>query len=457
MKKALAAALVLQLGLVFAAFAPCFPLGVPGKWVWNKTAAYFPDPLGILLIALGIALAFFAVMRLKRGALPLLLAAGIFLDGGILLSGRLGATENAWAFLDRFATGYMDTVLRHEGNLVEHCKTELHLLMAGEVPNHRHVHPPGNVFFTALVVQCAPDFGARVFQTAAADLAQLAKEGMLAIPQDTPAARKGALNLLLLGILGLCAGRFFLLLLLRRFPMRNRATAELCVVLGTANAALFLGHYDAFYFALTAMAVFFFIPTSLWALFLCGALLCLGSSMSLGFGGAIVLALGLLVLRRDRLRAVAALGAGALVVLLAYAAVGIPLLLTMLRAWENHRIFQSMAGMAYWPWCFWNTVDALLFAGVVPALALLFAPKLRGKLRVPLCGIGLMWLFLLFSGSARGEFGRLLLLYLPLLLFGAACVLGRLRLPSKLVYAVLLGGALQTVLLRFALKVVLID
>ena len=453
-------------------------LGVPELWSWRRLPRLEPDPVGTALILGGAALALVAALgrgfrRRKWQRAGWLLLGGLLFDCGILLSGRAGAAENALGFLDPFTTGYLTQAARHcaDGSLRTYCREELYQVGEGEYPHHLQVHPPGNLLWAALIYRWCPPFGNRLFPGAAAELEMLAAAEALPASASSPEIRVAALNLLALTLLGISAGRALLLALLLAQPRRRPEVGALLVTLGAGGVVLFAGHFDPFYFPVTAAAVTAFgLALSRrsdrgrwWLLALCGLLLGVGTSLSLGFGAPAVLAGAVLLARPGRWRELSALAVGGLVAVAGFQLAGYPLLPAWLVCWRNHRAFFALRGLDYWPWMGWNAVDALLFGGVlvtVGAVALLTA---SGRARNALLGAGGMWLFLIFSGSARGEFGRLLILYVPVLLAGGAWLWSGSagfrpsRWLTRVVIVALVFGALQVWYLRQTLKLVIID
>ncbi len=458
------------------------PLGVSGNWEWLR----IPHTTS-LLPACAIPLLFFAVAaaaawgldtrRLPRcAAIAGILCCGLLADLAIVHGGRAGLAENALAPLNAFATGYLEAAATAEqpGDLTRYFSERVLSVPPGEVPQHRHVHPPGNVLLSALLFSIPGNFATALLPGTAAELATLAREGILLPPMDTPRAREAALRLVLLFLGALTAGRLLLILTLRKFRSAGAGLAALLITFGSGTGVLFLGHYDTFYFLITAAAAFTAIAAlgsrdRRTGLLLCGALgliLGIGALFSLGFGAPILLGLLLIVLNgRDRWLRLCAYAAGGLAVPGVAALFGMNLPAIALRCWENHRLFNAMAGRAYWPWAAYNLLDALLFAGVAVSLLIFGAFFLRrrhpaGKVLIPAAGV---WLFLLFSGSASGEFGRLSVLYVPVLLAGGGFLLARETAPQRSPgrYFLLLAGIglalLQTAVLRESLKLVLID
>ena len=416
--------------------------------------------------------------RLPRAvAIAVILLCGLLADLAVLHGGRAGLAENALAPLNAFATGYLEAAATAEqpGDLTRRFSERVLSVPPGEVPQHRHVHPPGNVLLSAVLFCFPGNFAAALLPNTAAELADLAGEGILLPPTDTPRARETALRLVLLFLAALTAGRLLLILALRRFRSAGAGPAALLITFGSGTGVLFLGHYDTFYFLITAAAVFIAVTAlgkhsdrrttlPLWGLL--GLILGIGAMFSLGFGAPILLGLLLIFLSgRDRWLRLCAYAAGGLAVPGIAALAGMNLPAIALRCWENHRLFNTMAGRAYWPWAAYNLLDALLFAGVAATLLIFGAFFLRqrhpaGKVLIPAAGV---WLFLLFSGSASGEFGRLAVLYVPVLLAGGGFLLAREITPKRSpgLYFLLLAGIglalVQTAVLRESLKLVLID
>ncbi len=459
------------------------PLGVSGNWEWVRISPPTTLLPTCLLSLLCFAAAAFAAWRMdthrlsRSTAIVVILLCGLLADLAILHGGRAGLAENALAPLNAFATGYLEAAATAEkpGDLTRHFSARVLRVPTGEVPQHRHVHPPGNVLLSAVLFNIPGHFATKLLPGTAEALAELAREGILMPPMDTPQARETALRLVLLFLGALTAGRLLLFLALRRFRLPGAGVAALLITFGSGTGVLFLGHYDTFYFLITAAAAFIAvtalgrhsnrrIPLLLWGVL--GLILGTGALFSLGFGAPILLGMLLIVLSgRDRWLRLSAYAAGGFAVPGIAALSGMNLPAIALRCWENHRLFNAMAGRAYWPWAAYNLLDALLFAGVAVTLLIFGAFFLQrrhpaGRVLIPAAGV---WLFLLFSGSASGEFGRLTVLYVPVLLAGGAFLLARATIPKQSPgrYFLLLAGIglalLQTAVLRESLKLVLID
>lgn len=467
---------LLSCGVIFAVAFTRIPLGVPGKWEWIRVESPTFAPLPVLL-AFGAFLVAAIVAwhidtrlwrRRIRNGLYIIVLAGFVADCAILSAGRAGIAENAVAFLNRFATGYLEeAVTAAPGELTGKFIQRTLTVPPGEAPHHRHVHPPGNVLLAALAYRTAAiPIGTTLLPGTAAELEALAHEQILMPPMDRPEVRSAALNLTVLFLVGLLATKWLLISSLPLLRVRKFGIAALFCVFGSGAAILFLGHYDSFYVAVTALALFCFLSgwrsNRLIYFGLTGIVLGCGATFTLAYGGLILLAAILLFCRPKRWRELAAFAAGGFAVIAAAAAYELNLPSAAWRCWENHRNFHSGLEMNWWPWVGFNALDAVIFAGSFTSLAVFgafFAPRYAWRLT----GAALLWPFLFFSGAARGEFGRLLCMFVPVLLLAGGVALGKiLRLnPWGRVYrfamVMCMLGLAQTVVLRIMLKLVLID
>ncbi len=401
------------------------------------------------------------------GILAALAGCSLVADLALLNNGRAGVTESAVAILNPFATGYLEMALTAEkpGDLSTNFKHRVLTPPPGEIPLHRHVHPPGNVLLAAAVLNAMPaGLGATLLPAAAADLRDLAAERVFLPPMDRPEAQRAALNLAVLFIAALTAGKALILAALVRLRVKLPGLAALFALFGSGAALLFLGHYDVFYFFLTALGVFSAVSAlrsgkPVWAL-ATGLTLGVLATFSLGAGAVILLAAIVFGCSPSRRRLLPWCGAGGLAVLAGFTLAGVPLVSAAIQCWENHRAFCAAAGRSYWPWVGFNAFDALLFGGVLTSLAIfgVFGLQRRHPAYPALPAAALVWLFLVFSGSARGEFGRLAALYTPVLLVGGGYLLGRYGDGFyRLFLPVILFAFLQIMLLRDTLKLILIE
>ena len=163
-----------------------------------------------------------------------------------------GLAENALAILNPFTTGYLRPAGATPRDFV---KDEL-TVPPGEVPHHRHVHPPGNVWLVKTVCRLPGSWGGGLLPETGRELEELRKQDGLIAPLDTPEMIEAALKLTVLLVLALALGKLVLARMLWRMPgVRARGTAVLTVLFGSNAAVLFLGHYDTFYFLLAALVL----------------------------------------------------------------------------------------------------------------------------------------------------------------------------------------------------------
>lgn len=481
----LAAGVILPLFFAAVILGGDWPLGgMRGAWEWHRFVA---DSGRLECWAAGIGAFIFGTYlawRLDGGTfgrlgavfvIMLILGCGAIADLALWSSGRSALAENALAQLDPFATGYLERGLAAEkpADLTRNFARLVLTPTPGEVPLHRHVHPPANVWLAHWAYrQLPPSLGFSLLPETGEDLQTLAAEGIIPPALARPQVLGAALNLTLLFMVAIWCGKALICYLLWSLRVKLPGLAALLVSFNCGAAVLFLGHYDSFYFLPAALSMVLLCigicRRNLWSLAGAGTLVACGGMFTLGFGSLGLL--GLLVVatvsepvRRWRNLVAYALGGVAAVGLAAVAGANLPALAW--QCWQNHRTFCAMAGRGWWPWVAFNFEDALLFAGVLPTLLIgggWLLPPGHPFRRYYLWGAA-MWLFLLFSGSARGEFGRLTALYLPVLLAAAGLWLGGcggIRRETWFYQAAVLAlgmGWGLSMLLRNTLKLVLID
>ncbi len=467
-------AISLPVILSFFVLQPSIPLGEPGVWVWQRILPLQLDLPGIAAAGLCFAVSAVAAWKLDFGGgdkkRALLLAAVILLGGigadrMILTSGRAGLAENALAILNPFTTGYLQPERSCRSVTRDFVKDVL-TVPEKEVPHHRHVHPPANIYLTEIVKRLPGDWGRALLPEVYQTLQELRQADALIPPLDTPAMMEAALKLVLIFWLALELGKALLMYMLWNLPgIRGRGLALLTTAFGSNCALLFLGHYDTFYFLIASavlLAVFYAFRKPAFAV-AAGILTGIGGLFTLGFGAVGGVAAGVLLTGtegKSRWRSFGFFaGAGLFMAFMLYAQ-GIYVWDIALKCLENQRLFQAMSGRGYVIWSGLNVLDALLFCGVLPCLAILIPPASRGRVfKMWLCAL-LFWLFILFSGGARGEFGRLAAVYLPVLLLILGVRVGRNADNKREWLWIAAAIALmlwQTALLRNALKLVLID
>ena len=466
-------AVCLPILLSFIVLNPGIPLGEPGVWVWQRILPFHPDLTEILGCGLFFAIGGAAAWKLDRNREQkhrLLLAAvimlcGIGADRIILTSGRAGLAENALAVLNPFTTGYLQPE-QSTGAITRNFVKDILTVPQGEVPHHRHVHPPANFYLAALVQRLPGKWGEALLPDAHRELCLLQKANGLIPPLDTPEMMEAALKMTVIFWIALELGKFLLAWILWRIPgVRGRGIALLTAAMGSNGAILFLGHYDTFYFLITSLLLFvlFYALRKPHLAVGAGILTGCGGLFTLGFGAPGGVAAGVLLTGprpEQRWKTVGYFAGTGIVMAILLQLCGIHIFAIAFKCWENQQLFQQMSGRSYFFWCGLNVLDALLFCGVLPVLALLIPPGGRGRgFKMWFCAL-FFWLFILFSGGARGEFGRLAIVYLPVLLLSAGIRLGRVADNKQLWfwYFAAIGLMLwQTALLRNTLKLVLID
>ena len=462
-----AAGVVLPL-LAIGAVLSGVPLGEPGVWVWDRIPQWFFDPFSWCILLLWFGLGAAAAWRAdtRAGGRRMLFASAILLTGfladyAILTGGRAGLAENALAVLNPFTTGYLQPDRTRESITSGLVSGEL-AVRAGEVPHHRHVHPPGNIYLAELAKRLPGDWGGALLPDARRELETLRRNDGLIAPLDTPEMIEAALKLTVLFLLALEIGKLLLAWMLWQMPgVSEKGTALLAVAFGSNAAVLFLGHYDTFYFLLSALVLTLTmraVRRPLWAV-PAGIMTGAGGVFTLGFGAIGGLAAGAFALGRRRWQRLGLFAAGGLAVAAGLYLMRIDIFRIFLKCWENQRLFQAMSGRSYGVWALLNVLDALLFCGVLPCLAILLPPG-KGRMTWKIGLIALFfWFFILFSGGARGEFGRLAIVYLPVLLFALGIHFGRPSPPRQRIWRFAAIGMMlmQTAILRETLKLVLID
>ncbi len=456
------------MAVLTALFLTSCPVGIPGIWAWQRYPFVFDLTVLIRCLLFFGTACFFAWNMDFRGRgrkyLFLILLCGALYDGVILTSGRAGLTESAVAILNPFTTGYLNPRWSGEDVTGRFAETVLSV-PAGMAPHHRHVHPPGNILLAKFAEHCPGQWGRGLLSGTWQDLMQLKRDGVLIAPLNTEIAMEAALKLLVMIILALELGKAILAFCMFRISGGQRfyGAGGLVLAFGTNPALLFLGHYDTLYFFPAALLLWTILRTrdSCWWSVPAGILTGIEGTLSLGFGAVGGLALyNLAAGRRDRLRKMTGFAAGGLAVLGLSYVCRIDLFGIFWKCWQNQQLFMQMSGRTYWIGITLNLLDALLFCGFLPCAAILFPPESKGRGRMVFwTGALAFWFFMLFSGGARGEFGRLAILYMPVLLvwlaekFSTPC-------PSKsyiLRFAAVFLMLLQTLVLRNLLKLILID
>ncbi|MBQ4336408.1 MAG: hypothetical protein IJC34_04400 [Lentisphaeria bacterium] len=462
------AAVILPLLLALMVLSPSIPLGEPGVWVWQRILPFQPDLPGMIAVLFCFAISAAAAWKLdfyggnRKTCIILaviILLGGIGADRMILTSGRVGLAENALAILNPFTTGYLQPAYEKEA-LTRDFVQKVLTVPRGEVPHHRHVHPPANIYLAELVKKLPGNWGRAFLPDVYRILLTLKQENALTPPLDTPEMIEAALKLVILFGLALEVGKLLLAYMLWNLPgIKGRGIALLAIAMGGNAAVLFLGHYDTFYFlisALTLLMVFYAFRHPAAGAF-AGILTGIGGLFTLGFGSVGGLAAGVLLTGTKKRQTFGFFaGAGLIMAAMLYCA-GIPVWDIAWKCLENQQLFQQMSGRGYWIWSALNVLDALLFCGVLPSLMILVPPAGRGRVfQMWLCAL-FFWLFILFSGGARGEFGRLAVVYLPALLLILGIRLGETVQNWYWKSAAIVLMLCQTALLRNALKLVLID
>ena len=470
-----AGAVFLPIVLSFIILQPAVPLGEPGVWVWQRILPVQLDFPGLIAVTVCFVISAAVAWKLDFGGgerdrravvlAAVILLGGIGADRMILTSGRAGLAENALAVLNPFTTGYLQPE-RSCRSVTRDYVQDILTVPDKEVPHHRHVHPPANIYL-AEVAKCLPgEWGRALLPEVYRTLQILKQENALIPPLDTPEMMEAALKLVLIFWLALEAGKILIAYILWNIAIRGRGIALLAVAFGGNCALLFLGHYDTFYFLLAAAVlatVFAALRKPGWGA-AAGILTGIGGLFTLGFGAVGGVAAGVLLTGpkgKKRWQAFCFFaGAGMAMAAILYLC-GINVWDIALKCLKNQRVFQQMSGRGYVIWSGLNVLDALLFCGVLPSLAMLLPPEGRGRVfKMWMCAL-FFWLFILFSGGARGEFGRLATVYLPGLLLILGIRLGNMVNGNKHTwYWAVVSIALmlwQTALLRNVLKLVLID
>ncbi len=483
----------LTLLLAFAVGWTALPLGVSGEWVWQRRefSVYeiivpFLFELPVFLIAFGAAW-FIAKKKVTPWAALLIPLAGLHFMPSVWDAGASGRGENIAAFLDLHTGGYLNRAVQISESGTPFASYGNMLKEAAKPPSHLDVHPPGNVYFSYLVLQFCYKVPASVdvagwFLSSQdrAGLNELKQHGVFIDLPDDSRIFDAATLLLALANIGVFAGNVMIVLAamaLRKFVKSGAwAYGALFTAYIPGGVALFTGHYDVFmYFfgALTALTLALTLSAGTARLRLVfagltGLVLALATSCTLAFGALILLtALALAWLpvpARERGAALAVFGgSGLLFVALLWLCSGVNLIECCFYAWRNNSEFFQATGRSFRNWWPYSILDLLLFGG--PLLVLLLFSRFRKpcfrRAMAPrwmfIWLVAPMLLVLLFSPFSSGEIGRLILFFLPLCSVAALLNLtspGWRSCSKMLLGAALLSNIFLVYVIRIVLKLV---
>ena len=481
---------------VLGAWLGCgLPVGIPGQWAWEVHAKPLPTAglLRALVVGAGIiglgALGLYRLRHRRRG-MAWLLAGLVALVFAFQLSVASLAPQAGFYLVagtgSSVATEYFSTAQTVRDPWA-YCLSYAETQRSG---HHVATHPPGAVlaYWICLRLYESPllphgVFGALAEQTIGAPPDQVAVAA-----NSYPGTRMTAADvgpaLFCCIVFGLCSALTVLPLywLARQASTRSTALVVCCLFGLTPSPVLFFQGLDApvMLLSVSALACAFAAVTRgrlAWGA-LCGLGLGLLSAVTFGATAALAAtaALGVaLLLRRppgERLRAWAAVGAGAgvwltLIVALHVACRGqLPAIFAQAMSAHRELTWEGM-GRGYGTWVWRNLVEFGVFLGL-PGLVVLAGAALglarrraRNLTRVELVGlIGLGLLLLLnATGSVRGEVARVWLFLMPPLILWAGCrtrralrkapALAAATMALSLVQALVMGWTLTPVVLPY--------
>lgn len=493
---------------LFAAWVVCgsdVPLGLPGEWVWKRRDAGFHEIFFLFLFEVPVFLAIggaaWWLAKKLRGRRLWALVPAILLLGGVLHyntvvwdsgPGRRG--ENIVAFLDVFTGGYLNEAahIQRPGLFFAGYAEKL----SREKPpiHHLAVHPPGNVFGAWLVLNFARNEPAAcvlerflVPDDVRSELAELMRRGTYRDLAGDPAA--GTAAALLLGLSNLAVFGGLLAVLLAFFVLEGRAASSDGLLAGAFFAlyacggpVLFTGHFDTFLFfwgGLSCLAIALTMtakrtPARLVFAALTGLVLAAATSCTLAFGAMILLAgAGFLLAARNFREGMATAAVFAAAGLLFVAALkwfaGVDLPACIWYASENNAAFYEETRRSFLAWWPYNLADVVLFTGT--AVLALMAWGLQPPRRIAgtwkfrrtprngfNCLAAAILLLLIVSPFSRGEFGRLIVFFMPCCLLAALPVLNallRAGCSRLLLAAALLSNVFLVFTIRLSLKLVI--
>lgn len=485
--------------------SPAVSLGIAGEWIWPKRDAGLNEIFFLFLYEVPVFLALCGLAGWlertggKKNIKTLCLA--IFLLFSVLHysivvwdsgPGRRG--ENIVAFLDTFTGAYLGEAARVEKPNEFFAGYAEKMSRREDPGNHLDVHPPGNVFFSWLVLEFARTSpAARSLETwlapedVRAQLNVLIQQHAGATLVGEPAALTAAV--LLLGLSDLAVFGGMLAILAAFFLLAGKSCSSSGLLWGAVfciyacgGPILFCGHFDTFMFFLGSLCCLSITATMtaerprirLTLALLTGVLLAVAMSCSLAFVAMILLAGAGFPLCGRRIRngvyaASACIAGGLLFVGFVWLFARVNLFACCWYASRNNAAFFRESGRSLVAWWPYNLLDTALFCGIPVLLLMGMGTRLLHRAagrwhfrRMPrplFCNLaaGIM-LLVLISPFSRGEMGRLMLFFMPCCLLAALPVLNVLLRAgcSRLLLSVaLLSNVFLVFVIRLTLKLVI--
>ncbi|HPN84846.1 MAG TPA: hypothetical protein PK821_05860 [Victivallales bacterium] len=281
------------------------PMGIPGQWVFPHVGPGYVFPLheaiisliiGAMILALSVRLGSDQALPKKvcRAGIFSLSVLGIFFDWNILLSGRIGFSENLYAVYDRYATGYLEVAENIE-SISDYIKGFHGAQEKSGMVNHINVHPPGRTVLSYLVlktVYASPfleDFLLRTMPTDASHAFKAIEDDNIFPYFDMDGKKKATgLLILYLFLFFLAAGKIFMAFVIWMLFGPRAALFSACFYMFCPSSILFFGHYDCFMSANAALLVLLAVCAnrydSIVLAYFSGFFACLSSLFSIAFG-----------------------------------------------------------------------------------------------------------------------------------------------------------------------------
>lgn len=484
---------------------PAISLGIPGEWVWPKRDAGLNEIFFLFLYEVPVFLALCGLAgwleragkcrKIKTMCLAIFLLLGVLHYSIVVWDsgpGRRG--ENIVAFLDTFTGAYLGEAARVEKPNEFFAGYAEKMSRREDPGNHLDVHPPGNVYFSWLVLEFARTSpAARSLETwLASEDVRIELEALIrryAGPTlvGEPAARTAAV--LLLGLSDFAVFGGLLAILAAFFLLAGKSSSSSGLLWGAVfciyscgGPILFCGHFDTFMFFLGGVCCLSIAATMtakrprirLTLALLTGVLLAVAMSCSLAFVAMILLAGAGFLLCGRRIRngvyaASACIAGGLLFVGFVWLFARVNLFACCWYASRNNTAFFHESGRSLVAWWPYNLLDMALFCGI--SILLLMGMGIHPFHRVAgkwtfrrtarslfgCLAAGIM-LLVLVSPFSRGEMGRLMLFFMPCCLLAALPVLNALLRAgcSRLLLSVaLLSNVFLVFVIRLTLKLVI--
>ena len=471
------------------------PLGISGDWVWTRGAGYPVFPVyELIALVLFLAIAVFCALKIdlllkklsgKLIYILIIIFMSTLFDYYILLSGRAGISENIFAVIDPYTSGYLMVAgkVKEPGKYFSGFDEVLEKDAYGS--NHVDVHPFGNIAFCYAVIEwcrnsTTPSWLVERFlpRDIMAEIREAGKNGVFhGVTQNDTVYMAAAVIVLLFLAMNFVSRLLLTAAFLIMTGGSSRNSGLNCLLLGFSIPAviLFLGHHDVMMFFIGSICALLLALTIKceWKKFpvfaiLTGVMLAVGVIHTLAFSMFIFAALlTILCCRRldGRYVKIGALIGGGLSVIAVCMLYGIDIITICLLASRNNSRFFAGSGRC-WFWFPFNLIDFLMFISpFIAILPLLVLPKLKALKNLRFhpvqtlalaCAASLV--ILLASPFSRGEMGRLLLFFMPLYSLSACSSLAFQKLSNKIYFLCILSSIAGTMLLlamRFTLKLTL--